>query len=179
MQAAAIILLCLVAAVGYGIVHDQVTARICVEYFTIGHAPVFGTDDPTLLGLGWGIRATWWAGLLLGLPLAAVARGGAAPKRTVRSLVRPLATLMANVALLALIAGLTGWLFARTGVVVLVGPIASQLPAERHVPYLADLWAHSASYLFGFAGGIILVVQVWRRRVYAELTVPDKQSISG
>jgi hypothetical protein len=58
MQALAIVLLCVVMAATYGIVHDQITARICVEYFTIGHPPVFGTADPTLLGLGWGVIAT-------------------------------------------------------------------------------------------------------------------------
>jgi len=54
-----IILLSIAAVILYGIVHDQVTARMCVEYFTIGHPPIFGTDDPTLLGVGWGILATW------------------------------------------------------------------------------------------------------------------------
>jgi hypothetical protein len=49
-----IIILCIASAVVYGIVHDQITARICVEYFTIGHPPVFATESPTLLGLGWG-----------------------------------------------------------------------------------------------------------------------------
>ncbi|MFI5379272.1 MAG: hypothetical protein ACHRHE_08245 [Tepidisphaerales bacterium] len=44
MKVLATILLCILAAVCYGIVHDQVTARICVEYFTIGHPPVFLTD---------------------------------------------------------------------------------------------------------------------------------------
>jgi hypothetical protein len=27
-----------------------------------------------------------------------------------------------------------------------------------------DLWAHNASYLFGFLGGIVVIVQTWRRR---------------
>ena len=58
--------MCIVAAVLYGIIHDQVTARVCVEYFTIGHPPIFGTDNPTLLRIGWGIVATWWVGLLFG-----------------------------------------------------------------------------------------------------------------
>jgi hypothetical protein len=31
----------------YGIVHDQVTARVCVEYFTVGHPPVFQTNSDT------------------------------------------------------------------------------------------------------------------------------------
>lgn len=64
------------ASVVYGILHDQVTARVCVEYFTIGHPSIFGTEDPTLLGIGWGILATWWAGPLLGVPPALAARWG-------------------------------------------------------------------------------------------------------
>ena len=36
-----IVVLCIVAAIVYGILHDQVTARVCVEYFTIGHPPIF------------------------------------------------------------------------------------------------------------------------------------------
>ncbi len=74
MESFRIVLMCVVAAVAYGIVHDQVTARVCVEYFTVGHPPIFGTNDPTLLGIGWGILATWWVGILLGVPLAIAAR---------------------------------------------------------------------------------------------------------
>jgi len=70
MEMVKIVLLCIVSAVVYGILHDQVTARACVEYFTIGHPPVFKTDSPTLLALGWGVIATWWVGLLLGIPAA-------------------------------------------------------------------------------------------------------------
>src|SRR5436190_782619 len=66
MQFLGIIAMCTGAAIVYGVVHDQVTARVCVEYFTIGHPPVFGTDDPTLLGLGWGVIATWWVGAVGG-----------------------------------------------------------------------------------------------------------------
>ena len=66
MQSLVIVLMCVIAAVSYGIAHDQVTARVCVEYFTVGHPTMFDTDDPTRLGLGWGIIATWWVGLLLG-----------------------------------------------------------------------------------------------------------------
>src|SRR5262245_33637640 len=102
MQSLGIVLMCIFAAVIYGIIHDQITARICVEYFTIGHPPIFGTDDPTLLGIGWGIFATWWVGLLLGVPLAMVARVGSRPKRPLGSLVRPILFLMAVMAMCAL-----------------------------------------------------------------------------
>jgi hypothetical protein len=156
--------MCIVAAVTYGIIHDQLTARVCVEYFTVGHPPVFRTDDPTLLGIGWGIIATWWVGLLLGVPLAVVARAGSRPKRSAGSLVGPIACLLGIMAIGALVAGLAGWILAGSGVVVLVGPMASKLPADRHVPFLADLWAHSTSYLGGLVGGIAIMVLVWRSR---------------
>jgi hypothetical protein len=62
MQSAMIVLLSIASAVAYGISHDQVTARVCVEYFTIGHPPVFATESPTFLALGWGTIATCWSG---------------------------------------------------------------------------------------------------------------------
>jgi hypothetical protein len=164
VQALRIVLMCVGAAVCYGVAHDQVTARVCVEFFTVGHPPVFGTDDPTLLGIGWGIVATWWVGLLLGVALAVVARAGGRPKRAAGTLVRPVAWLLAGMAASALAAGAVGWRLASRGVVFLTGPIARELPADRHVPFIADLWAHSASYIVGFIGGIVALVLVWRSR---------------
>ena len=165
MQALHVILMSIAAAVIYGVLHDQITARICVEYFTIGHPPVFGTDDPTLLGLGWGVIATWWAGVLIGIPLAIAARVGSRPKRSAGTLVRPVAMLLLAMAVCACLAGIVGWLLARNGAVLLVGSIAEEVPLDRHVPFLVDLWAHSASYLSGFVGGLILAVHVWRSRI--------------
>lgn len=163
-QSLHIVLMSIAAAIAYGIAHDQVTVRICLEYFTIGHEPVFPTRNPTLLAIGWGIIATWWVGVLLGVPLAIVARAGSRPKRTVGTLVRPVAWLLAVMAVFAIIAGLAGWFFASRGMVVLVGPIAEEVPADRHVPFLIDLWAHLASYLVGLVGGIVVLIRVWRSR---------------
>lgn len=164
MHALGVVMLCVAAAVTYGVLHDQVTARVCVEYFTIGHPPLFGTDDPTLLALGWGILATWWVGVILGVMLAVAARAGKRPPRSVRSLVRPVTQLMAVVAGGAIVAGIIGWALASVDAVFLVEPMASDVPREKHAAFLADLWAHSASYLFGFVGGLVVCVRVWRSR---------------
>ena len=172
MRFAAIILLCVVAAVIYGVVHDQVTARICVEYFTIGHPPVFGTEDPTLLGLGWGVIATWWVGLILGVPLALASRVGSWPRWSARQLVRPLAVMLAVVGILAGVAGIVGYVAATRGWVWLVGPMASRVPADRHVPFLTDVWVHLASYIGGFLGGIVLCVYVLVRRARSAAPKP-------
>ena len=58
MEAFKIVAFCIAAAVVYGILHDQVTAHVCVEYFTIAHPPVFPTESPFWLAVGWGIIAT-------------------------------------------------------------------------------------------------------------------------
>lgn len=164
MPSIRIVLMSVLAAVLYGIVHDQITARICVEYFTIGHPPIFGTEDPTLLGIGWGIIATWWVGLLIGIPLAIVSRAGSRPKRSPASLIQPVGKLLAVMGIGATIAGIVGGCLASVGAVFLIGRLAEAVPADRHVVFLIDLWAHSASYLIGLVGGIVLIVNVWRSR---------------
>ncbi|MBI5365580.1 MAG: hypothetical protein HZA54_00975 [Planctomycetes bacterium] len=164
MEFLKIVALALGAAIAYGIAHDQITARVCVEYFTIGHARLIDTDSPTLLGLVWGVVATWWVGVGLGVPLACAARLGGAPKTTARDLVPALAALLGVMGVAALVAGRIGWLLAEGGLVRLIGPIALRVPADRHVPFLADLWAHSASYALGGLGGVWLIVRTVRRR---------------
>lgn len=98
------------------------------------------------------------------MPLAVAARIGSRPKRSAASLLRPIAVLFAVNAVCALIAGIIGWILASNGVVYLVDPIAKQLPPDRHVPYLADLWAHNASYIIGFFGGLVVIAWVWYAR---------------
>jgi hypothetical protein len=167
MQFIEIIVVSILAAAAYGIVHDQITARICVEYFTIGHPPVFNTQSPTLLGLGWGILATWWVGLILGIPLAVIAQWGKRPKMTARTLLRPIGVLLLCMACVAFASGLTGHFLANAGALRLSGPLGAAVPADRHVAFLTDLCAHLASYASGLIGGIVLMVWVWRKRAVA------------
>jgi hypothetical protein len=167
MRPALIVLLCVAAAIAYGILHDQVTARVCVEYFTVAHPPVFPTDDPTLLGLGWGIIATWWAGLILGFALAVAARAGRRPKRSVRSLVRPVAVLLAAMAILATLAGVGGYALGKGGIVVAIpsaGPLPDRIPREKWAAFQACAFAHTTSYWAGFVGGGIQITLVWMSR---------------
>ena len=141
--------------------------RICVEYFSIGHAHVFATDDPTLLALGLGVIATWWVGLLLGIPLALCARLGSRPKLAAGQLLVPIGIQLTAVALFALAAGLAGYAAAKTGLVTLadlVGALADRVPRDRHVAFIADLWAHFAAYASGALTGIVVCWQAWVKR---------------
>ena len=163
MQALLIILLSIAAAVTYGIVHDQITARVCVEYFTIGHARLIDTDSPTLLGLFWGVVATWWVGLPLGIGLALVSRLGKRPKLVATDLIRPLCILLLVMFVIAILAGILGWIGAGQGWWRLVDRLASRVPEEEHAAFIADGWAHGASYLSGIIGGVAIWIVTWRR----------------
>ena len=164
MQFILIILLSVFSAIVYGIIHDQITARICVEYFTIGHPPIFNTESPTLLAFGWGVVATWWVGLMLGFPLACAARLGSSRALTATELIKPIAILLGVMGLGAILAALIAFIFASNGSIQIPAVFASTLPSQKHIPFLVDMWTHSASYFFGFLGGIALIVRIWRKR---------------
>ncbi|MCA9179317.1 MAG: hypothetical protein KC910_23320 [Candidatus Eremiobacteraeota bacterium] len=166
MQPLAIIVMSMLMSITYGIAHDQITARLCLEYFTVFHPQVFPgpVEDPTVIALVWGVLATWWVGLILGAGLAIAARAGSKPKRTVGELAKPVATLMLAAAAAAVAAGMVGHFAARLGWVYVAGIWAERIPAEQHIWFLTDLWAHNASYAVGFLGGLLLMRRVWRSR---------------
>ncbi len=157
-------LLCIVAAVIYGILHDQITARVCVEYFSVAHPMILPLTSPTLLGLEWGILATWWVGCGLGILLAASARLGSLPSLSARELSHPIRLLLVSMACGALVAGVAGFFLTNTGVISLQGPLAEAIPAWKHSRFMADAWAHLASYFIGGCGGLVLCVRTYARR---------------
>lgn len=73
-----IVALGVLAAVGYGIVNDQLACRQCIHYFTVGHTHIhrrlLATEDPTLNGIVWGIHSTWVLGVIGGVVMALAAR---------------------------------------------------------------------------------------------------------
>jgi hypothetical protein len=164
-EAARIVLFAMLAAIGYGILHDQVTAHLCVEYFTIAHPPVFATGSPFLLAVGWGILATWWVGLGLGGALAAAARLGPAPRIGLAELRRPILLLMAASACAAFVAGLCGALLAAAGAVTLPDDWAAVIAPDRQVAFAAAAWAHMASYASGGLGGLFVIGRTIRMRI--------------
>ena len=143
------------ATILYGIVQDQITARICIEYFTVGHVRMFVDDDPTRHGLAWGVLGSWWGGIMLAIPLSIAATIRRVPtRRTARRLL----ILFAVVAAGAFLAGLTGGVLSAGGTVQLGPPFSVRLPPDRHTPFLIDAWAHLAAYAISFVGGIGLVI---------------------
>lgn len=159
-----VILLSIVAACTYGVLHDQITIRVCEEYFTVAHPPLFHTTSPTLLALCWGIAATLGIGFLLGGVLALVSQSGEQPPYKIPRLVRSITILLLVMSLSALAAGILGYQLSERGVIFIPSVFDENIPRENHHRFMAAWFAHGASYLVGLAGGSFLCLRIWRER---------------
>ncbi len=166
METLRIVALAVLAAVVYGIVHDLVTAHVCVEYFSVFHAPVIGRNAPPVAyALVWGVIATWWVGLPLGVMLAYVARAGRYNKLRARVLVRPVLRLLVVMFALAMGAGLVGYVLVGSGGFPLPDFVADDLDPALHARFAFDLFAHNASYGVGVLGGLVLCAWLLKARL--------------
>jgi hypothetical protein len=175
MQFFKIVLLTIVAAVLYGLVHDQITVRICPEYFTVFHPRIMDTENLTLIALGWGVVATWWMGAGIGLVLALSARWGRWPRQTWRQLVRPVSVLLAVMAGFAVLGGIAG--YHHTGAPAFV---AAEIPVSMYRRFMADWGAHIASYASGFFGGMgVCIITLFKRYRTASITESPSSRFRG
>lgn len=155
-QAFLIVGLCLAASVVYGVVHDQITAHICVEYFSKTHPHLIDSESPALLALAWGVVATWWVGLGLGLIIALSARAGRWPALDASEIVRPVLILLLTMAALATLAGFAGHHLWFEGKVSIPGDVPLVVPEVRLARWTGVWFAHNASYDVGFVGGMVV-----------------------
>lgn len=163
-EALKIVLLPTLAAIAYGIAMDQITIRVCPEYFTIAHPHILNTGSLTLLALAWGVIATWWAGAIAGVAFAFAARAGKLPKVTWRRFARPLAVLALVMAFCTIAAGFIGALMVNSGSIPAVQAWALALPLDKQAAFMADAFAHVASYLVGALGCLTIAVSAaWKR----------------
>lgn len=159
-----IILSTLIAAIAYGIIHDMITAHLCVEYFTIGHPKIIESESPILLALTWGVIATWWVALPMGILIAAFNHLGKRPSLEFNRVLKLIVKLMLFMFGIALFSGIIGYVLSEMGIIYLVPRLADQIPPSKHSEFLAAGWAHSSSYLSGVLGTAILCRVIYRRR---------------
>ena len=153
-----------VAVAGYAMLQDQVSARLCPEYFTVLHNPIPGVTGPTLLGVCWGFLGGWWGGVVLGYVAGLLATLGPRPKLEPRELVRPLALLIGAVAGCTALTGVSVWRHAQMMGVTLDPGMADAVPVRRHVALLTVACYHLVAYASAIVGGVVLCVWVAAER---------------
>ena len=172
MQKAKIVVFSIVAVVAYGIIHDQITVRLCIEYFTVAHPPLFPTRSPTLLAVCWGTVATVWAGMAAGSLLALVSQSDNLAPVPLARLYRGILTLLATMALCAAVAGLIGYELARHAIIAFPSPLAPLISVGHHDRFMAVWFAHNTSYLVGFGGAGTWIFRLWREREKPRILSP-------
>jgi hypothetical protein len=160
-------------AVGYGITHDMVTAHLWLPYFTVHHVRLVESESPIVMALLWGVIATWWMGLILGVVVALAARVGRWPKLGSAVVLRRAAWLLAAVfaAAMAVILGIM--------IFGVVAPVSDRPPDwDENVRAVAVALAHQASYALSAAAGVGLATWTLldRQRQWA---AREKDPLSG
>ncbi len=150
-------LIVLMAAL-YGIVHDQITARIYPAYFNVdhpdlGYPAIFHSSSPTVLAFAWGIVATVPLATVLGTMIAIAAQAGNSPRISARDLFKSLLVVFGVMALMAVAGGFWGYHAWRAD---------SKLFVARRE--MTDFCAHLMSYCGGLLGSVVLVIWIVIRR---------------
>lgn len=169
-----IVLFAITASCVYGIIQDQITIRVCPEYFTIFHPRLLPLDSYTLIAIQWGIVATWWVGAALGLILSLGALAGPRPPIGWRRVVKPIITLLLFVGTVALASGYIAHAISFVAPSFLIPPQIAEAGPEKAIAFSIDLAAHNAAYLAGFVGGLLMAARVFagRRRLDADPARP-------
>lgn len=177
------------AAITYGIINDQFSARFCPEYFSEGfhknmrnqwRGPVMGrlktilenTQSPTTVAIIWGTVATWWMGGLLSIPVLLASRLGSLPKLTAEDLLAPTGVALAGMGAASLLAGIQGYKWAtsdegKQSIHRLDWVSAAGRTKEENLnKFIAAGHAHQMAYGSGAAAGLGLAMYAFGKRYF-------------
>jgi hypothetical protein len=154
----------LVAVVGYAILQDQVSARLCPDYFTVLHPPIPNCTNPTLLGVCWGFLGGWWGGIVMGYAAGLVSTLGPRPPLAPRDFVTPLLVCMCGVGTVTALCGISVWQHANMFGVSLDRVFDGLIPEERQRAALVVACYHFVSYAASTLGGVVVCVYLWAER---------------
>lgn len=150
----------------YGILNDQITARICLEYFTKGFhesmllgwtGPILSTvrnmllaykGSATIVGIIWGVIATFSIAIIAGIVITFFSRLLKWPKLNVSDLKYPMMNAMGITGIGALAGGIVGYHKAAVHGVARMWANAN-VASGNLVGWQVCAYAHSAAYLVG------------------------------
>lgn len=158
------VLASIAAAVVYGLIHDQITIRICPEYFTVWHPHLIDYPNLTVLALFWGVVATWWMGAILGFILGFAAVLGPKPPPAFPAIVRSLVFVLLFTAGCAIVVGVGTAVSGFIAPAWISGLAISSMGQEELRRFTIDLFIHNASYDISSLATIFAAWRLYKRR---------------
>jgi hypothetical protein len=174
------------AAVLYGILNDQVTIRVCKEYFTHGFHKLMLDDYPdnflkrhflqsnsaTKLAIGWGIFGTYDLGKYLATGMLAATRIplGSIPRLSIKDLILPTTIAFSGVGLACLAKGLYGYRKAakmteeELNNAINCPDLKNSSPATKR-KFIANAYAHDAAFSAGACAGAAMIIYAIAKRI--------------
>jgi hypothetical protein len=159
----AVVGLCILGAIAFGIAHDLVTAHVSVEYFTVYHPRVIESESPVAMALLWGVIATWWMGAFFGIFLSLAATLGERPLLPLRRVCRALCVGLGIVYFLCMLTLVCSYVAVLT--------VGLDTP-NRSAELIAVGATHGLSYFASAILGIVLCIWVWRTRAAIDPHLP-------
>ena len=149
----------------FGMTMDQLSARLCPEYFTVLHPPIPNLTYPTLLGIAWGYLGSWWGGALMGYVMGIVATIGTRhPPLSLRQLAVPMVSVVALTAVGTLITGIAVWRHTEMLEVRFADWLDRAVPRERQRNAFIVANYHFAAYATAIVSSIVMSVRVGMQR---------------
>jgi hypothetical protein len=157
-------LLGIVLLSGYAMLQDQVSARLCPEYFTVLHNPINGLTNPTLLGITWGFLGSWWGGALLGYGAGLASTLGRNPPMTVKQLLKPMLCVIAFVTACTAFTGISVAMNAD-GFSISINVLSIEaIPIQRRTMAFIVATYHLVAYASSVVGSVVCIVWIANNR---------------
>ena len=163
-----IILISVLIAGIYGIVHDQITYSISAEYYTLFKFEQFGinewgiSDIRTKAGII-GFLATWWVGLFLGIIYAIISLF----LNSTKVLKVSVKSIFLNIGV-AIVFGITGFIYGN----LFLKPENLNCYIPEQTKNVQDFVNVGSIHNFGYFGGVIgLIVGIYYQIKYSKKTV--------
>ncbi|OWK46547.1 hypothetical protein [Fimbriiglobus ruber] len=144
----------------YGGAQDQISARLCPEYFTVLHNPIPGLTDPTLLALAWGFLGAMGGGVAVGYAAALAATLGPRPQLTFRELIKPILFLIATVGTASAVTGGSVYISAEQFDIRVDPFLDRYIPVERQRGAFVVACYHLVAYVTAIIGSVVMCVWI-------------------
>ncbi len=157
-----------------GLLHDQIAVRLSPAYYDIGHFPINGVENKTLLALIWGFLGTWWFGAIIGIILSYVCFSGSRPVYPYKQLLVPILKVLITIECMSWFMAGVGYYLTKQTIITLNGSGYEHLVLKQeHPAFMADWFANGTAYLLISIATIYLIQHIIKNRE-KEISTPSE-----